>query len=164
MHHFRRGECCVCHPTYFHVVHVRKLSSRKRHHECVTRGSQDLCCQGATSAGSVHLRICLCLCAILQTAPCCAGCVTTSNITFNFLSSQTVLLQHQSGEEFLSKLQDPGTTVVVSISPQSRSALAGGFRRVALPPHCTAQRRGTLAEQGIPPPFPFSSTHASTLL
>ena len=39
-----------------------------------------------------------------------------------------MLLQHQSGEEFLSKLHDPGTVVVVSVSPQSRAALAGGVQ------------------------------------
>jgi hypothetical protein len=46
----------------------------------------------------------------------CSGCVT---------SAETVLLQHQSGEEFLSKLHDPGAIVVISMSPQSRAALAG---------------------------------------
>ena len=45
----------------------------------------------------------------------CSGCVT---------SAETVLLEHQSAAEFLSKLADPGITVVVSISPQSRAALA----------------------------------------
>jgi len=46
----------------------------------------------------------------------CSGCIT---------SAETVLLQHQSGEEFLAKLQDPGVVVAVSVSPQSRAALAG---------------------------------------
>jgi len=43
-----------------------------------------------------------------------------------YVHLQTVLLQHQSGEEFMAKLQDPGTVVVVSVSHQSRAALAGG--------------------------------------
>ena len=46
----------------------------------------------------------------------CSGCIT---------SAETVLLQHQSTDEFLSKLRDPSITVVVSIAPQSRAALAG---------------------------------------
>jgi iron only hydrogenase large subunit-like protein len=58
----------------------------------------------------------------------CSGCVT---------SAETVLLEHQSGEEFLAKLADPGTTVVVSLSPQSRAALAAFH---GLPPG-EAQRR-----------------------
>jgi iron only hydrogenase large subunit-like protein len=45
----------------------------------------------------------------------CSGCVT---------SAETVLLQHQSTEEFQSKLADPSITVVISISPQSRASLA----------------------------------------
>ncbi len=46
----------------------------------------------------------------------CSGCVT---------SAETVLLQHQSIDEFTSKLQEPGTVVVLSVSPQSRASLAG---------------------------------------
>jgi len=46
----------------------------------------------------------------------CSGCVT---------SAETVLLQHQSTAEFLAKLSEPGASVVVSISAQSRAALAG---------------------------------------
>ncbi|KAF6264183.1 iron hydrogenase [Scenedesmus sp. NREL 46B-D3] len=45
----------------------------------------------------------------------CSGCVT---------SAETVLLQHQSLKEFVSKCGDPDTIVVVSVSPQSRASLA----------------------------------------
>jgi hypothetical protein len=45
----------------------------------------------------------------------CSGCIT---------SAETVLLQHQSTGELLQKLADPATTVVVSLSPQSRASLA----------------------------------------
>ncbi|KAK9826721.1 hypothetical protein WJX81_001163 [Elliptochloris bilobata] len=45
----------------------------------------------------------------------CSGCVT---------SAETVLLEHQSAGEFLARLASPGVAVVVSISPQSRAALA----------------------------------------
>lgn len=47
----------------------------------------------------------------------CSGCIT---------SAETVLLQQQSGDEFLAKLADPTLAVVVTVSPQSRAALAGG--------------------------------------
>lgn len=55
---------------------------------------------------------------LLQDCLACSGCVT---------SAETVLLEHQSEAEFLSKLADPDTTVVVSISPQSRAALAAFY-------------------------------------
>ena len=45
----------------------------------------------------------------------CSGCVT---------SAEAVLLEHQSAGEFLARLARPGAAVVVSVSPQSRSALA----------------------------------------
>lgn len=45
----------------------------------------------------------------------CSGCVT---------SAEAVLLEHQSAGEFLGRLARPGAAVVVSVSPQSRSALA----------------------------------------
>ncbi|BDA43699.1 Cytosolic iron-sulfur assembly component 3 [Coccomyxa sp. Obi] len=54
----------------------------------------------------------------LQDCLACSGCVT---------SAETVLLEHQSAAEFLSKLADPETAVVVSISPQSRAALAAFY-------------------------------------
>ncbi len=44
----------------------------------------------------------------------CSGCVT---------SAETVLLEHQSVDELVAKLGDPGVTVVVSVSPQSRASL-----------------------------------------
>ncbi|GLC37025.1 hypothetical protein PLESTB_001400200 [Pleodorina starrii] len=49
----------------------------------------------------------------------CSGCIT---------SAETVLLQHQSGDEFLARLADPRVAVVVTVSPQSRSALAAYFQ------------------------------------
>ena len=45
----------------------------------------------------------------------CSGCVT---------SAETVLLQHQSIDEFRSRLANPSYTVVVSLSPQSVVSLA----------------------------------------
>ena len=45
----------------------------------------------------------------------CSGCVT---------SAEAVLLEHQSAGEFLGRLGRPGCAVVVSVSPQSRAALA----------------------------------------
>lgn len=69
-----------------------------------------------------------CACHAAQDCLACSGCVT---------SAETVLLEHQSGEEFLARLADPGTTVVVSLSPQSRAALAAFY---GLPPG-QAQRR-----------------------
>ncbi len=54
----------------------------------------------------------------MQDCLACSGCVT---------SAETVLLEHQSAAEFLSKLADPEIAVVVSISPQSRAALAAFY-------------------------------------
>mmetsp|Transcript_4086 Transcript_4086/g.11532 ORF Transcript_4086/g.11532 Transcript_4086/m.11532 type:complete len:508 (+) Transcript_4086:279-1802(+) len=51
----------------------------------------------------------------LQDCLACSGCVTTA---------ETVLLQQQSLEEFISRLTTEGTTTVVSLSPQTRSSLA----------------------------------------
>ncbi|GLI69561.1 hypothetical protein VaNZ11_014197 [Volvox africanus] len=48
----------------------------------------------------------------------CSGCIT---------SAETVLLQQQSGEEFLARLADPRVMVVISVSAQSRTALASYF-------------------------------------
>lgn len=53
----------------------------------------------------------------------CSGCVTTA---------ETILIQQQSHEEFLNRLQDAGKTKVVSISPQSRTSLATHFRLSSL--------------------------------
>ena len=55
---------------------------------------------------------------MVQDCLACSGCVT---------SAETILLEHQSAEEFVSKLAQPGTTVVVSVSPQSRAALAAYY-------------------------------------
>ncbi|CAK0781927.1 hypothetical protein CVIRNUC_005508 [Coccomyxa viridis] len=54
----------------------------------------------------------------LQDCLACSGCVT---------SAETILLEHQSAEEFVSKLAQPDTTVLVSVSPQSRAALAAYY-------------------------------------
>lgn len=51
----------------------------------------------------------------LQDCLACSGCVTTA---------ETMLLQHQSTDELLEKLADPGVTVIVTVSHQSRAALA----------------------------------------
>ena len=48
----------------------------------------------------------------------CSGCVT---------SAETILLQHQSIDEFRSRLDDPEFTVVVSLSPQSIVSLAAYY-------------------------------------
>ena len=45
----------------------------------------------------------------------CSGCVT---------SAECILLEHQSLDELKAKLGQPGLTVVVSLSPQSRTSLA----------------------------------------
>lgn len=48
----------------------------------------------------------------------CSGCLT---------SAETVMLEHQGIDELLDRLKDPAYTVVVSISPQSRSSLAAFY-------------------------------------
>ena len=55
---------------------------------------------------------------MVQDCLACSGCVT---------SAETILLEHQSAEEFVSKLTQPGTTVLVSVSPQSRAALTAYY-------------------------------------
>jgi len=47
-----------------------------------------------------------------------SGCVTTA---------ETILIQQQSHEEFLTRLKDEEKTKIVSISPQSRTSLAAHF-------------------------------------
>lgn len=54
----------------------------------------------------------------LQDCLACSGCIT---------SAETVLLQHQSTEELLQKLQDPSMTVIATLSPQSRASLAEAY-------------------------------------
>ena len=51
----------------------------------------------------------------LQDCLACSGCVTTA---------ETVLLQQQSLDEFISRLGAEGTVTAVSVSPQTRSSLA----------------------------------------
>lgn len=65
---------------------------------------------------------------MVQDCLACSGCVT---------SAETVLLEHQSTAEFLVKLAEPGATVVVTLSPQSRAALAAFY---GLPPGETQAR------------------------
>ncbi|XP_024524681.1 protein NAR1 [Selaginella moellendorffii] len=48
----------------------------------------------------------------------CSGCIT---------SAETVMLEHQSIEEFLNRLSDSGKSVIVSLSPQSRASLAAYY-------------------------------------
>lgn len=83
----------------------------------------------------------------------CSGCIT---------SAETVLLQHQSSEEFLSKLREPGIKVVVSVSPQSRAALAAFY---GLTPSQTMRRLGTwLRSLGVSHVFDLSTSHDLSLL
>eukprot|EP00803_Ostreobium_quekettii_P010666 evm.model.scf_1048.1 EVM.evm.TU.scf_1048.1 scf_1048:215-6709(-) len=58
----------------------------------------------------------------------CSGCIT---------SAETVLLEHQGLDELKAKLKEPGTSVVVSVSPQSRAALAAVYH---LPPSQALRR------------------------
>jgi hypothetical protein len=71
-----------------------------------TGGFKQTTVDEATQAVKVSLADCLA----------CSGCVT---------SAETVLLQHQSLKEFAAKCADPDVNVVVTVSPQSRAALAG---------------------------------------
>jgi len=70
------------------------------------KGFQQTVLDEETNAVKVSLNDCLA----------CSGCVT---------SAETVLLQHQSLQEFVARCADPDAIVVVSISPQSRASLAG---------------------------------------
>eukprot|EP00775_Hariotina_reticulata_P006631 gene6631-6859_t len=69
------------------------------------KGFQQTVIDEETNAVKVSLNDCLA----------CSGCVT---------SAETVLLQHQSLQEFVARCADPDAIVVVSISPQSRASLA----------------------------------------
>mmetsp|Transcript_14850 Transcript_14850/g.37709 ORF Transcript_14850/g.37709 Transcript_14850/m.37709 type:complete len:497 (+) Transcript_14850:227-1717(+) len=51
----------------------------------------------------------------LQDCLACSGCITTA---------ETVLLQQQSVDEFRSRLAEPGTVTIASVSPQTRASLA----------------------------------------
>eukprot|EP00193_Tetraselmis_chui_P008082 CAMPEP_0177759780 /NCGR_PEP_ID=MMETSP0491_2-20121128/4912_1 /TAXON_ID=63592 /ORGANISM="Tetraselmis chuii, Strain PLY429" /LENGTH=518 /DNA_ID=CAMNT_0019275627 /DNA_START=362 /DNA_END=1915 /DNA_ORIENTATION=- len=51
----------------------------------------------------------------LQDCLACSGCITTA---------ETVLLQQQSVGEFRSRLAEPGTIAIASVSPQTRASLA----------------------------------------
>ncbi|MEW5315674.1 MAG: hypothetical protein WDW38_007085 [Sanguina aurantia] len=83
----------------------------------------------------------------------CSGCIT---------SAETVLLQHQSSDEFLAKLQDPAATVIVSVSPQSRAALAAFYN---LPQLETLQRlSGWLKGLGVTAVLDDTLAHDISLL
>eukprot|EP00892_Ulva_mutabilis_P006092 jgi/Ulvmu1/3855/UM018_0074.1 len=81
-------------------------------------GFQQTTTDASTNAIKVSLQDCLA----------CSGCVTTA---------ETMLLQHQSTDELLSKLQDPSVTVVASVSHQSIASLAAKYN---VPMHTCAQR------------------------
>jgi len=65
--------------------------------------------QTTVDAGSSAIKV------TLQDCLACSGCVT---------SAETVLLQQQSTDELLRKLADPRTTVIATLSPQTRASLA----------------------------------------
>ena len=50
--------------------------------------------------------------------PNCSGCIT---------SAETVMLEQQSADEFMSQLLNRDKAVIVSISPQSRASLASYY-------------------------------------
>lgn len=70
--------------------------------------------------------------------PTSSGCVT---------SAETVLLQHQSVAEFVTRLRDASTVVVVSVSPQSYASLA--TRLQCSLPQAGEVLRGLLARLGV---------------
>jgi iron only hydrogenase large subunit-like protein len=67
----------------------------------------------------------------------CSGCVT---------SAETVLLQHQSIEEFAAQLSNPEAVVVISLSPQSVVSLAGLYGMQ--PGECAGRLATILKSQG----------------
>jgi len=75
----------------------------------------------------------------------CSGCIT---------SAETVLLQHQSSEEFVARLSDPRYTVVVSLAPQSVVSLAGAYG--LRPADCSARLTGALKAVGVDAVFDIS--------
>jgi iron only hydrogenase large subunit-like protein len=83
----------------------------------------------------------------------CSGCVT---------SAETVLLQHQSTEEFAAKLADPSFTVMVSLSPQSMVSLAAALGLA--PADCVAKVTAVLRAQGAAAVFDISWARDVALL
>jgi iron only hydrogenase large subunit-like protein len=83
----------------------------------------------------------------------CSGCVT---------SAETVLLQHQSIDEFVSKLADPAITVVVSLSPQSIVSLAAVYK--LHPAECVAKITAVLKNQGVTAVFDINWARDVSLL
>eukprot|EP00210_Caulerpa_lentillifera_P006241 g5962.t1 len=89
----------------------------------------------------------------LQDCLACSGCVTTA---------ETILLENQSTEEFLRKVNDKNTQVAVSISSQSRAALSVEF---GLTPINTLKALvHFLRELGVDFVFDHSSANDLTLL
>jgi iron only hydrogenase large subunit-like protein len=83
----------------------------------------------------------------------CSGCVT---------SAETILLQHQSIEEFTAKLSDPRTTVVVSLSPQSIVSLAAVYD--LHPAECVAKITAVLKSHGVAAVFDINWARDVSLL
>ena len=82
-------------------------------------GFQQTTTDASTNAIKVSLQDCLA----------CSGCVTTA---------ETMLLQHQSTDELLAKLQDPSVIVVASVSHQSVASLAAEY---SIPMHTVRSHR-----------------------
>ena len=77
-------------------------------------------------------------------------------------SAETVLLQHQSIDEFKTKLDDPSITVVVSLSPQSITSLAALYN---IPPaHCVAALTAALKSRGVAAVFDINWARDVSLL
>lgn len=83
----------------------------------------------------------------------CSGCVT---------SAETVLLQHQSLEEFTARLRDPACTVVVSLSSQSIVSLATAYGMH--PGDCAARLTGALKASGVAAVFDITWARDVALL
>lgn len=83
----------------------------------------------------------------------CSGCVT---------SAETILLQHQSIDEFVTKLSDPRITVVVSLSPQSIVSLAAIYN--LHPAECVAKITAVLKSHGVAAVFDINWARDISLL
>jgi len=83
----------------------------------------------------------------------CSGCVT---------SAETILLQHQSIDEFVTKLFDPRVTVVVSLSPQSIVSLAAVYD--LHPAECVAKITAVLKSHGVAAVFDINWARDVSLL
>jgi iron only hydrogenase large subunit-like protein len=101
--------------------------------------------QNSTPEGPVKVSLHDCLA--------CSGCVT---------SAETILLQHQSIEEFTTKLSDPSVTVVVSLSPQSIVSLAAVYN--SHPAECVAKITTVLKSRGVAAIFDINWARDISLL